>query len=652
MRSSTSFPLGVGFLSSTLAVCFAVASFPSASAATSAFPTELVFDEFRSYDGTGNNSDNPSWGSAGTALLRNLVPADYEDGIAEPRDEGLPGARQISNAFAARTAEDVTSKLVTDFFWQWGQFLDHDIDLTGTAYPAESFDIVVPVGDRHFDPDGSGGKVIPLHRSAYVDAPGTRQQVNQITAFIDASNVYGSDAVRASELRSLDGTGRLKTTAGELLPFNVNQFPNAPTSKDPSFFLAGDERANEQAALTAMHTLFVREHNYQADRIRTENPELDGEAIYQRARAIVAAEMQAVTYREFLPLLLGADALPPYEGYDSTVEPGIENSFSTVVYRFGHSMVSSQLLQLSPMGEPMRQGPFPLRDVFFAPELILDIGIDPLLRGLAAQPARRIDPFVVDDVRNFLFGDPSNGGLDLFALNIQRGRDHGMPRYNELRMALGLEPCGSLGAICSDPVVDVAFAEAYDGVDHVDGWIGSIAEDKYEDALVGETIFHVLRHQFLSLRDGDRFWYERYLSPEWIDYVESQTLAVIIRRNTQIHEIQDNVFVVPSTTDVAAGSVQSSTPSVLGRPFPNPSRGDVSFDLDLASASPGRVVVEILDARGRRLRVLNREPMDVGSHQLIWDRRDDRGNRVPAGFYFVRASGDFGVDGQKLVLID
>ncbi len=64
--------------------------------------------------------------------------------------------------------------------------------------------------------------------------------------------------------------------------------------------------------------------------------------------------------------------------------------------------------------------------------------------------------------------------------------------------------------------------------------------------LVGETFSVILRDQFERLRDGDRFWYENYLSPSAVLWVENQTLARIIRRNTKIkHEIQDNVFIVP-----------------------------------------------------------------------------------------------------------
>jgi peroxidase len=169
-------------------------------------------------------------------------------------------------------------------FWQWGQFIDHDMDLTEGADPPEPFPIQIPTGDSFFDPYSTGTAIISMNRSAYDRATGAtpnnpRQQMNFITAYLDASMVYGSDAIRAAALRTNDGTGRLKTSAGQLLPFNTDGLPNAG-GPDPNFFVAGDVRANEQVGLTAMHTLFVREHNRLIEIIHRRHPGLGGDEIY------------------------------------------------------------------------------------------------------------------------------------------------------------------------------------------------------------------------------------------------------------------------------------------------------------------------------------------------------------------------------------
>ncbi len=501
-------------------------------------------DELRTIDGTGNNGAHPEWGSAGSTFLR-LTEAAYGDGAHTPAGADLASAREISNLCAAQ-AEAIPNRAgVSDFLWQWGQFLDHDIDLTPEVDPTESLDVAVPAGDVWFDPSGTGTVTIPVHRSLYEEVDGVRQQVNAITAYIDASNVYGSDGERALALRALDGSGRLKTSDGDLLPWNDAGLPNADTGDPASFFLAGDFRANEQVGLTAMHTLFVREHNFWAARVEAALPNLEGDLIYEYARAIVGAEMQAITTKEFLPLLLGRRALRPYRGYRPRVDPGIANSFAGAAYRFGHSMLSAELLRLGQDGEEITAGNLSLADAFFRPDEIVNHGIDPLLRGLASQRAQQIDGLVVDEVRNFLFGPPGSGGFDLASLNIQRGRDHGLASYNEARSAFGLPPARSFADIHPDPAVQANLAAAYDTVGDVELWVGGLAERPRPGALVGETFFTILRDQFERVRDGDRFWYRSYL-PRWlVKIVEKQTLARIIRRNTEIGiELSDNPFLI------------------------------------------------------------------------------------------------------------
>ncbi|MEO1130151.1 MAG: peroxidase family protein [Planctomycetota bacterium] len=501
--------------------------------------------EFRSIDGAGNNIANPAWGAAGVAMIR-LMPSNYADGIAAPADGGLPSARAISNAIAAQDESILNPAGASDYLWQWGQFLDHDIDETPIADPAEAYDIEVPAGDPWFDPTGLGTVEIGLDRSAWELIDGARHQLNNITAFIDASNVYGSEHHRTEALRRNDGTGRLATSDGELLPFNTMQLDNAPTAFDPSFFAAGDIRANEQIGLTAMHTLFVREHNFWADQVRDDHPELSGDEVFEHARAIVAAEMQAITYREFLPLLLGPDALPPYVGYRPDVNPGIANEFATAGYRVGHTMLSSTIRRLSSDMQEAPEGHIALLDAFFNPAEITDNGIDSLLRGLATQRAQMIDGMVIDDVRNFLFGAPGSGGFDLASLNIQRGRDHGLPSYNDIREKFGLPRLTGFAGLHPDPDVYDRFESAYGTIDDVDAWVGLLSEQHAHGALVGETLRRLLADQFARLRDGDRFWYTSYLPPHMVDVVEDQTLSVIIQRNTTVGpEIGPNVFLVP-----------------------------------------------------------------------------------------------------------
>lgn len=498
-----------------------------------------------SIDGVDNNLFDAAMNSAHEPLAR-WTEADYADGISALSGEERPGPREISNGVVAQETLLPNEENLSDFFWQWGQFLDHDIDLTDGVDPAEPANILIPPGDAEFDPEGTGAVELRFNRSVYdlVSTAGPRQQVNEITGWIDGSQVYGSDSGRAEALRTLDGTGRLRMSGRRLLPLDTPDQDNAG-GRTRELFLAGDVRANEQIGLTAMHTLFVREHNRVVERMFELNPELTGEQLYQIARARVTAHLQIITYREFVPRLLGENALAPYAGYDPTVDARIMNSFSTGAFRFGHSLLSPQLLRLNADGSEHEAGHLALRDAFFAPGEIRQHGIDPVLRGLAAQVCQRLDAHIIDDVRNFLFGIPGAGGFDLAALNIQRGRDHGLPSYNAARIAAGLPPVRRFEDITRNRALRERLRDTYASPDLIDLWVGGLAEDHVPGAQVGPLFHRILARQFTALRDGDRFWYENRFSDRAIENLERTSLADIIRRNTGIDdELPDDVFVV------------------------------------------------------------------------------------------------------------
>jgi len=393
-----------------------------------------------------------------------------------------------------------------------------------------------------FDPENSGAKIIPLTRSRYDHATGTagnpRQQVNSLTSFLDGSQVYGSDAVRAAALRAFTG-GLLKTTDGLYLPFNVDGLPNGG-STGADFYLAGDIRVNEQLGLTAMHTLFVREHNRLAKEIAQAHPAYTDEEIYQRARQLVGAQIQAITYNEFLPALFGS--FPSYGGYDPTVNPSVSNEFTTIAFRLGHTMLSEELARLNNDGSVIPEGNILLKNTFFRPDLLRsEGGIDPLLKGLSTQRMQEVDVHAIDGIVNFLFGPPGAGGLDLMALDVQRARDHGMPDYNQLRRDFGMEAVEDFDDITDDDELAAALEQMYGDIEYIDGFIGMLVED-HEHGSVGPLLYTMLEDQFLRTRSGDRFWYENVLSQQDIAMINNTKLSDIIKRNTDITNLQKNVF--------------------------------------------------------------------------------------------------------------
>lgn len=496
--------------------------------------------EFRSMNGHGNNSEYPNWGEAHTVLTRQAE-TSYTDGKNEAINT-RPNSRTISNNIFAQDQLFTNDRALTDIVWQWGQFLDHDIDLSPGASPSEAFNISIPQGDLEFDPQSTGTKYLSLNRSAYeLDDNGTRQQLNEITAYIDASNVYGLDDTRAAALRTFSG-GQLKTSAGNLLPFNTDRLANE-MSTSPSFFLAGDVRANEQIGLTAMHTLFVREHNRYAKELAIEKPEYSDEELYQTSRAFVAGLMQEITYKEFIPALLGKKALKPYKGYKENTNASIMNEFSTAAFRFGHSMISPTILRLDNNGDFLDQ--VSLRDAFFRRDFITqENDIAYILNGLANTYMQEVDANVIDDLRNFLFGAPGSGGLDIVSLNIQRGRDHGLADYNSTREAFGLKPKRHFLEITRNIDLARRLQNTYSDINQVDLWVGALCEEHLPGKSVGETMYKILKTQFEVLRDGDRFWYERYLTASMIKELKQTYLSDVILRNTNIKNLRKNIFIL------------------------------------------------------------------------------------------------------------
>ncbi|CAB9521948.1 Peroxidasin homolog [Seminavis robusta] len=540
--------------------------------------------------GLGPDQDPPKWPKMST--IRSIDGSDRDDHLGEAYtplmrisplsvstytdSKGLmwdgPNARTVSNVVFGFGGDIVNDRGLLDMLVQWGQFLDHDIDLTdsGTQYGTCNIEIPDPVNDA--DPFiVAGCPEIVMARSEYVletdegSNMDVRQQVNLITAFIDASNVYGSDEIRSGALRSFDG-GKLKSDAsGNLLSKNVgNALPNAGSGEQ--FFIAGDVRANEQAGLLAMHTLFHREHNRLAEDIAARYPDRSDEEIFQLARKVVIGEMQSITYKEFLPALLGpmAPSLSAYKangGYNPDVDPRISNEFSTFAFRVGHTMLPSKIKLAN------SKGPFgivALRDIFFDPKPFDEdhLFVDYILGGLMETHCQEIDAFIVDDVRQHLFGAVDGPGtcLDLAALNIQRGRDHGIPRYNDLREVMLLQRYTRFEDITSDTKLQEKLALVYDTVDEIDAWVGGLAEDHVENASVGELVGTIIKDQFERLMHGDPHFYLRDLDQFdkgfmiHIMNLRKVTLQHIIQRNTIIdHDPRVSAF-VDDTAESNSGS--------------------------------------------------------------------------------------------------
>ncbi|XP_045784672.1 peroxidasin-like isoform X1 [Maniola jurtina] len=555
--------------------------------------------KYRSIDGSCNNFDYPTWGTSLTGFRRILFPI-YENGFSQPtgwnknikyNGYALPSARLISVSIISTTeiSEDIE---ITHMTMQWGQWLDHDLDHALPSVSSQTWDGVdckktcdyaapcFPIDVPENDPRITNRRCIDFVRTSAVCGSGMtsvvfgrlqpREQINQLTSFIDASQVYGFEKSVAEDLRDLTNeNGTLRVGAQfpgkkPLLPttgLNGMDCRRNLEESTRSCFVAGDIRANEQIGLAAMHTIWMREHNRIANKLKTFNPFWDGDKVYQEARKIVGAQMQVITYVHWLPLILGPEGysqLGEYKEYNPNINPSISNVFATAALRFGHSIINPVLNRYDENFEPIPQGHLLLRNAFFSPWRLVDEGgVDPLLRGMFTTPAKlkTSTQNLNSELTEKLFHTAHAVALDLAAINIQRGRDHAIPPYTKWRQVCNMTEVNDFEDLAheiSDKSVRNKLKELYGSVHNIDVWVGGILEDQVKGGKVGPLFRCLLIEQFRRLRDGDRFWYENpsTFKPQQLKQIKKTNLARVLCDNgDNIDTINENVFLLPEVQD-------------------------------------------------------------------------------------------------------
>lgn len=503
----------------------------------------------------------------------------------------LPSARLVSTSLISTDVIEQDSE-ITHMVMQWGQFLDHDLDHSLPSVSSESWDGIdckktcdfsppcYPIEVPDKDPRITNRRCIDFVRSSSTCGSGMtsvffgkivpREQINQLTSYLDASQVYGYSEQFSRDLRniSLEGEDSGYLREGVHFPNQKSMLPFAsPTDgidcrrnleeSSVNCFTAGDIRVNEQVGLLSMHTIWMREHNRIASFFNEINPHWTGEQIYQEARKIVGAMMQHITYKQWLPHIIGKegmDLMGEYKAYDPSVNPSISNEFASAALRFGHSLINPVLHRLNWNFETIEQGHLPLHKAFFAPwRVVYEGGVDPLLRGLFTVPAKLKKPEqnLNSDLTERLFTTAHAVSLDLAAINIQRARDHAIPSYQAYRKFCNLPTSDTFESLkdITNQNVKTKLKEIYGSPDNIDVWAGGILEDQMPGARVGPLFRCLLIEQFKKLRDGDRFYYENpsIFKPEQLAQIKQTTLGRVLCDNgDNITRATSDVFVLPS----------------------------------------------------------------------------------------------------------
>ncbi|XP_031834130.1 salivary peroxidase/catechol oxidase isoform X3 [Nomia melanderi] len=545
--------------------------------------------KYRSIDGSCNNVKNPSWGSAMTAYTRILFP-QYFDGIQEPRHTGearkpLPGARTVSVALSTSNDQSDVSRTLT--VMQWSQFIANDISYTPVRKMVSSGKPISccqsdgsSLSPRHVHPDCAaitvpdGDPVYGQHyvrcinyvRSLPVLKPectfGPVEQMNQASHFLDGSMIYGSTLKKSRELREFDG-GRLRVHVDnnhEFLPIGTVEVGSACRE---GCYDSGDHRVNTHPQLAVMHTIWHREHNRIAEKLAELNPYWSDETLFQEARRIVIAEIQHITYKEWLPILLGRKytrAVGISLGnsysrvYNSEDDPAVSNEVATAALRFLTSLMQGTL-SLTDNTRRVNHT-LSLVEYFYKPSIIeSDEVFDGLLRGMVTQTSQKMDMNIISDVTSKFYAENQNSlGLDAVSLDIQRGRDHALPGYNQYRKYCGLPSAKNFDDFLDHIPMEMLkkLRTIYASPDDVDLIVGGMLERPVtSDGLLGPTFSCLIFEQFSRTRRTDRYFYDSAHQPypftlEQLAEIRNVTLARVFCDNgNNITLMQSNVFMKP-----------------------------------------------------------------------------------------------------------
>lgn len=380
----------------------------------------------------------------------------------------------------------------------FGQLIDHDVVRSQSNASDGLFSLQMTPSSVFLNMTRNA------HRT--LDENECRETLTEITPTIDGSIIYGDSAEQLNSLRTAGC--KLKSSPGNLLALDP---------MDPSSFLSGDPRNTEHSVLASLHTLFQREHNRLCDVLLVDRPAWTEEERFWKARQVVVAKLQHIVYSEWLPALFGPgqmhllDSVPLRgDGLRMSME------FSVIAYRMGHSLIPEQI------------GDFPIPQLFFNRTLVIEHGIEYFLEGAYQEAAQKVDHFVIDGLRNFMFMVPGFAmGEDLVTRNLFRAREVGMASYPEV-------------AACYGFPVQNAQQETY---------IGLLSEPLVEGSSLPRGLATIVAEQFKRLRLFDPHFYTNeaqkaaigtYFMPE----IEATTMATLIRQNTALTQVPNHVFYV------------------------------------------------------------------------------------------------------------
>lgn len=518
---------------------------------------------FRTADGTWNNLANPKEGAAYTRFMRNVANRAIRPATG---DELLhPNPREISRIFLTRHGEMREVPFLNMLAASWIQFQNHDwinhgeVALTDViAIPLAEDD---PARRRHWQTHIFVGRTQadPTWTPGREETPITF--INEVTHWWDGSQIYGSDQATQNRLRS-GVDGKLRLNPDGTLPLDKK-------GVEETGFVR-----NWWVGLTMLHTLFAREHNAICDHLKEAYPEWDDNRLFNVARLINAAVMAKIHSVEWTPAILPNPALevglnanwyglltnlfrsgkhrktladinvrnPELGGVvgnpiDKHGQPyGLTEEF-VEVYRL-HSLLPETLkIRRLGQGDEVAEVPFIETRQAGSAKLIRHTPLADLFYSFGNQHPGQL---VLNNFPRFMqeMSIPGNPLFDMGAVDILRARERGVPRYNEFRRQLGLNPIRTFEDLTDDretvAKLKAVYGERPEDVEQLDLMIGTLAEGHRPSGFgFGETMFQIFILNASRRLQADRFYTDCYNEEvytreglQWIDATDFKTVIL------------------------------------------------------------------------------------------------------------------------------
>ena len=569
-------------------------------------------------------------------------------------------ARLISNILGAQETDLAKNAAGSNiFFMAFGQYFDHGLDF---LLKGGSGKITIDGADIPHGQPGTPNFADLTRGTQTIGPSGEILHTNKTSVFVDQNQAYGSHKLVGEFLRESDGNGGfgshlfqgapdpsapgfyLLPTLRELIQHHVEAgtvFSNGQTLLQAypgllvnggvdaaiaaqlasnfmgsgqnllidanrsvsvlDHYIAGDGRTNENISLTAMHTVWARNHNFHVENLQAAGFEGTDAELFEAAKMLNEAEYQRVVFTEFADHLIGGirgNGDHGFKEHNPDADPRISHEFAAAVYRVGHSLVADTLTVLDANGAPTQVS---LVNAFLNPSMYKTSGVGNILGGIAGQQAEEVDFNLVNAVRNDLVGTRA----DLFAFNVARGWDVGLGTLNQVRAGLQastdsyvteavgyagdlspyaswddfqnrndhlsdevieqfkaaypdleLVPADIAAFVAANPDITLVNGNTVKGIDRVDLWVGGLAEKHINGGQVGQTFWVVLHEQFDRLQEADKFYYiDRFDNFDLYDSeFEGSSLAAIVARNTGLANLGEDIFsAAPAETDDDTG---------------------------------------------------------------------------------------------------